>query len=266
MKIARYTFAAALLAAAGSANAALITTASNNGTNLVNALVGSGVSVSNIFYSGATATASGTFTGGSTIGAGGLGFDTGVLLTTGTVACAPGPNNAPNCSGGGTTTSLKFDFTTTTGDLFFNYVFASEEYNEYVGSGFNDSFQLLLDGVNIALVPGGGGVVSINNVNLNSNSAYYKNNSPGPYDLQYDGLTTMLTASATGLTGSHTFEFLIKDLGDDAFDSGVFLQAGSFSSEPPPTGVPEPTTLMLFGAGLLALGSKRWFRSNKLNV
>jgi hypothetical protein len=256
MKIARFTLAAALLAAAGSANAALIVTPNSSGTDLVNALVGSGVSVSNISYSGASSDASGTFTGGNSIGGGGLGFDSGVLLTTGTVTCAPGPNTNSGCTGAGTTTSLKFDFTTTSGDLFFNYVFASEEYNEYVGSSFNDTFQLLLDGVNIALVPGGGGVVSINNVNLGSNSAYYKNNSPGPFDLQYDGLTTMLTASATGLVGTHTFQFLIADLGDSILDSGVFIQAGSFSSEQP-NSVPEPAFLTLFGIGLLALGSRR---------
>ncbi len=266
MKIARLTFAAALLAAAGSANAALIVTADNSGANLVNALVGSGVSVSNIAFSGASGTAAGTFSGGSTIGGGGLGFDSGVLLTTGTVTCAPGPNTSPSCTGPGTTTTLKFDFTTTTGDLFFNYVFASEEYNEYVGSQFNDVFKLLLDGVNIALVPGGGGVVSINNVNLGSNSAFYKNNSPGPFDLQYDGLTTMLTASATGLVGTHTFEFLIADVGDANYDSGVFIQAGSFSSAPPPTGVPEPASLSLFGLSLLALGSRRWLRGKGANA
>jgi hypothetical protein len=265
MKFARYTLAAALLAAAGSANAALITTANSNGTSLVNALLGSGVTVSNITYTGASSTASGTFTGGSTIGGGGLGFDAGVLLTTGTVGCAPGPNDETSCTGSGSKTSLKFDFTSDTGNLFFNYVFASEEYNEWVNSQYNDTFKLLLDGVNLALVPGSGDEVTVNNVNSGKNAAYYKNNSPGPYDLQYDGLTTVLTATATGLVGKHTFEFLIEDFGDANYDSGVFIQGGSFSSEPP-TGVPEPTTLALLGVGLLALGSKRWLRAKDLNA
>ena len=76
----------------------------------------------------------------------------------------------------------------------------------------------------------------------------------------------MLTASAAGLVGTHTFEFLIADVGDANFDSGVFIQGGSFSSEQPPTGVPEPTTLALLGVGLLALGSKRLLRAKDLNA
>jgi hypothetical protein len=150
---------------------------------------------------------------------------------------------------------LKFDFTSASGNVFFNYVFASEEYNEWVGSQFNDSFQLLLNGNNIAFLPGGGGVVSINNVNNGSNSAFFKNNTGLAFDTQFDGLTTVLTASATGLVGTNTFEFLIQDLGDSQLDSGVFIQAGTFSDQP--TSVPEPGTLALLGLGMLGFTAAR---------
>lgn len=243
----------------GAANAALTVSASTSATDLVNTLVGSGISTSNATLSVASSTAAGTFAGGNSVS---LGIDSGVLLTTGTVTCAPGPNTSASCTGAGTTTSLKFDFTTGSGNLFFNYVFASEEYNEYVGSGFNDSFQLLLDGVNIALVPNGGGVVSINNVNNNVNSAYYVSNSSpnnSNLDIQYDGLTTVLQAAVSGLTaGVHTFEFLIADVGDSSWDSGVFIQAGSFSD----TSVPEPTSLALLGLGLGFVGMARKYRKS----
>lgn len=254
---------AAMICTAGLAHASPVVTASNDGTVLANALVGGGITISNVVYSGATSNASGTFTnGGSTVG-----FGSGVVLTTGTVDCIPGPNSLESCTGGGTTSSLKFDFTSNTDKLFFQYVFGSEEYNEFVGSIFNDQFQLLLNGTNIALLPGAGGVVSINNVNCDSNSAFYRNNSTGSapagctnlgLDIQYDGLTTVLTAQADVVASStNTFEFLIFDVGDSILDSGVFIKAGSFSGNGPGNQVPLPGTLALLGIGMLGLGAVR---------
>lgn len=253
MKFSKFSalVAALTMSLAASSASALVVSASNDATALANALGGSGITISNATLSAASATGAGTFTGG----AASVGFNSGVLLTTGTVNCAPGPNSSASCGGSGFTTSLKFDFTSDTGDVFFKYVFASEEYNEYVGSIYNDSFELLLNGVNIALLPGGAGAVSINNVNNNVNSSFYRNNSGVGslnLDTQYDGLTTVLIAQATGLTlgSTNTFEFRISDLGDSAWDSGVFIEAGTFSSTNP---VPEPAGIALFGLGLLGL-------------
>lgn len=249
--------AAAVLALAISAPAqAIVVVDSANATDLANAIVGSGVTISNAVLSGTAVAPAGTFSGG----AGSVGFDKGIVLNTGRTTCIPGPNNENGCTGGGASASLKFDFTSDSGSVFFKYVFGSEEYTQYAPSSFNDTFQLLLNGTNIALLPGNNGLVQINNVNCLTNSQFYRNNKDGEanqpascvnqnLDIQYDGLTVVLTAGASLLAGINTFEFFITDVGDSSLDSGVFIQAGSFSGVDPNV-VPEPGSLALVGLAL----------------
>lgn len=264
--------AVAVLAFAGNAMA-LSVTPNGSGTDLVNAILGGGIAASNITYTGAAA-ASGTFSGGI---ASGLGIDTGIILTSGSATNAIGPNdsgsittinNLPgdanlNSLIGATTLDasvLEFDFTSAGGDLFFNYVFGSDEYNEWVGSAYNDVFGFFLDGVNIALIPGTSTPVAINTVNLGSNSGYYNDN-PGGTGTQYDGFTDVFTATALGLSaGTHHIKLAIADTADYSWDSGVFIQAGSFSDQPT-AAVPEPSTFLLLGSALTGLGlMKKKFR------
>jgi hypothetical protein len=257
------------------AHAVNITTTSD-ANELANKIVGSGITISNVTYNGASV-ASGTFTGGL---ASGIGIDQGIILTTGNANLAVGPNNqdgATQINGLAGDTSLntlipgfntfdasvlEFDFISETGDLFFNYVFASEEYNEFVNSSFNDVFGFFLDGQNIALIPGTTTPVSINNVNGGnplgnnaSNPLLFNNNDlndGGPFfNIQYDGFTKVFTAKAQGLSaGKHTIKLAIADAGDSILDSAVFIQAGTFSGEPPKD-VPEPTSVL----GVLAFGA-----------
>jgi hypothetical protein len=248
---------------------ALTITPTSDSSTLVDSLLGSGISVISSAFTGADGSA-GLFSGAGDA----IGINSGIILTSGQASLAVGPNDQSgatagnNFPGSATLDALipgfsTFDaaildivFTSDTGNLFFNFVFASEEYNEWVGSSFNDVFGFFLDGVNIALLPDAT-PVSINNVNLGENPSYYINNSDvaSPVDIQYDGFTTVLTAQALGLSaGEHTISLQIADAGDSALDSAIFLQGGSFSGDQPePNTVPEPSTLLLVGAGLLGL-------------
>lgn len=246
---------------------------STTATDLAQSLVGTGISISNVTFTGANA-AAGSFSGAS---ADGLSVDSGVVLSSGDIANAKGPNSedgktTSNSTSGdlelqalaGTTTYdaaiLEFDFVPVGQYFSFLYVFASEEYNEYVGSQFNDIFAFFLDGENIALIPLSEEAVSINNVNRNSNSEFFNNNDPGdlgeptPYNTQFDGFTTIMWAQAIVTPGqSYHIKLAIADAGDAILDSAVFIQAGSFSSTIPVIAVPHTS----YDYGGVGLGSTK---------
>ena len=148
---------------------------------------------------------------------------------------------------------LEFDFIPAGDTLIFNYLFGSDEYIEYAppnNSSFNDAFGIFLwgpgisgpfafpgypnGGANIAVIPGGI-PVTINNINQVTNSQYYVFNE-FPQDtygdaIQYDGTTVKLTAAASvQCNQTYHIKFAIANVLDQAYDSGVFLEAGSFSS------------------------------------
>jgi hypothetical protein len=118
-------------------------------------------------------------------------------------------------------------------------VFASEEYNEFAGSAFNDIFAFFLNGENIALIPGTNIPVSINNINANTNSAFFRNNDPSdleeplPFNTEFDGFTVVLAASAFVTPGeTQRLKIAIADTSDSILDSAVFIKQGSLSTLP----------------------------------
>lgn len=258
--------------ALSSAASALVITPENSGSTLANTILGSGISISNINYTGANG-ASGTFTSGNSAG---LAIDKGIVLSTGQATNAMGPNDssAASTSNGAAgyapltaiagfntfdATVLKFDFEFnggTGGDLFFNFVFGSEEYLEWVNSSFNDVFGFFVDGVNVALTPGSNNPITINTINTTQNSSLFVDNTSGTFATQMDGFTKSLQITLKGLSaGLHTMEFAIADAGDSALDSWIFIEAKSFADTP--IGVSEPSSLTLLGLVLMALGWSR---------
>jgi hypothetical protein len=116
-----------------------------------------------------------------------------------------------------------------TSTLHVRYVFASEEYPEYVGSEYNDVMAVYVDGKNCATVPGTSTPVSINTINADENSAYYVDNSTGAtgYSTTMDGLTVPLTCTATVTPGQPVVvKIAVADTSDSIYDSAVALVDG----------------------------------------
>lgn len=156
-------------------------------------------------------------------------------------------------------TILQFDFISEVPDLAFRYVFASEEYPEYVCASFNDVFAFFVSGpglqgpflynaINVAYIPGTQYPVAINNVNPGAPGSFgnvancfssgsldfshlYFDNTGGEH-IQYDGFTVPLDAFFTVIPGEvYTASIAIADAGDAIFDSGVFISIESLCGD-----------------------------------
>ncbi|MFT4678763.1 MAG: hypothetical protein ACI84C_002588 [Flavobacteriales bacterium] len=146
--------------------------------------------------------------------------------------------------------SLEFDFIPLGDSLAFNFVFGSDEYMEWVNTNYNDVFGFFISGpgitgpyqapedfpngaANIAFIPESDPQlpITVSSVNAGINSDYYNDNQNN-VDIFIDGYTDVITASANGLTVGETYHMrlAIADGSDNAFESIVMLEAGTFSS------------------------------------
>ncbi|MEY3398399.1 MAG: hypothetical protein RL220_993 [Bacteroidota bacterium] len=228
---------------------------------MVQNLVGEGVQIFNVVVMAADSSYGYYYSNGTE-----LGTSEGLLLTTGRALNAIGPNNSsglPQLDGTNCLncdlfdngypgcellelaqdretfdcTTIEFDVIPQGDSLRFEYTFASEEYNEWVGSPYNDVFGFFVSGpnigsdVNVALIPGTSEIVAINTVNglpLNPYNTYYYNNSnpPGSF-IQYDGFTVNLSVAIGNLIPCETYHFrlMIADASDRVYDSAVFVES-----------------------------------------
>ncbi len=226
-----------------------------------NVLLGNGVSVSNVSYTGSSLSLGSFSQGGPSV----LGLSSGIVLSTGKVTDLASSNTVPNkqynTQGGGDpqlqaltplssiydAAVLEFDFVPTTDSVMFRFVFGSEEYAEWVGSNYNDVFGFFITGTNplggqyinenIALIPGTSTPISTNTINNGINNLgpctncnYYIDNTGGT-TIQLDGLTTVMLAKIKVVPcQTYHIKIAIGDGADHSYDSGVFLEANSFSS------------------------------------
>lgn len=231
---------------------AQITVTSITPANAVqNVLIGTGVTATNIQYHGATV-AIGKFVSNSTS----FPFSSGIILSTGEAAEASGSASSfadtDNDEGSdpqlaalvsydvNDASVLEFDFIPESDTIRFRYIFGSEEYPNFETSSFNDVFGFFISGTNpsggnyanknIALLPGTNIPVTINNVNHTNHTNFFVDNSSST-TMAYNGRTVILTAWALVVPCTqYHIKLAIGDVSDNAYDSGVFLEANSFSS------------------------------------
>ncbi len=201
-----------------------------------------------------------TTTGGAALA---LGLDGGVILSSGKVQDATAGSLVSTQTGGGSDPDLfilsnveifdksvlEFNFIPETDFLQFRYVFSSAEFDTYCEGSYNDAFGLFLSGPgisggqgfqndaeNIAILPDESSFVNIHNIciadNGNTGNGKYSwwNLPPGIF-FSHHRFTYVYTASYSVECGqTYHMKFAIGDAGDNSWDSDVFLEQNSFSS------------------------------------
>lgn len=156
--------------------------------------------------------------------------------------------------------ALTVNFTlTAASQVGFDFIFGSVEFPQYT-SRYTDAFLAFLDGTAV-----GNQIVfdaSGNAVQVGSTFASALTTADTNTAFAYPhGLLKLETYTQGVLpVGSHSISFQIGDVNDRRLDSAVFISnfragEGPGGTNPPP--VPEPSSLLLLGAGLVALAAWR---------
>ncbi|MBV1924674.1 MAG: choice-of-anchor L domain-containing protein, partial [Flavobacteriaceae bacterium] len=197
----------------------------------------------------------------------GFPFAAGVILTSGNVADSGGPNTSLLSLGGvgwpgsaiiednttATNTNnasvIQFDFVPFVDQISFNFIFASEEYDQNFECTYSDAFAFVLTdqitGVvqNLAVIPGTNIPIEATNIHPDVpgqcpaiNEEFFDRYNFLPFNdentapIDYNGQTVTMTAMGSVVLGNpYTIQLAIADEGDTAYDSAVFLEAGSFN-------------------------------------
>jgi hypothetical protein len=231
----------------------------------VQSLVGGGIVISNVTFTG-NPTQIGTFNGTNS----NIGFDAGVVMAAGPITgLLGGPGIADNgqpgsgisdndllsvaqsVNGGILSTDdaaiLEFDFVPSSNVAAFNFVFSSDEYLQWVNSTFNDVFAFFVSGPgitgpynsppafpggaqNVALVPGTNTPITISTIHPGANGQFYVNNNGSSFT--HNGFTVPIPVELSVQCGeTYHFKYAIADCSDDFLNTAVFLEAGSFISD-----------------------------------
>lgn len=192
-------------------------------------------------------------------------FENGIVLTTGNAASGGNGVNTNILNDGDTTwgtdpdlelalglpanstlnaTSIAFTFVSSTDQISFNYILASEEYFANNPCLYSDAFAFLIREAgtgnpyqNIAIIPGTADTVNTQNIRPEisgvegcpaQNETFFEGFNIG--DTNYNGRTTILNASASIQPNvNYEIKIIIADQTDENFDSAVFIQPNTLN-------------------------------------
>lgn len=234
-------------------------------SDLINKIfLGEGVEITNIQYDGLDKSV-GYFSNGISA----LAIDRGIIMSTGECTMATLANSpiiVSRTTSGSTYSDNDLETLIGTKEIYdisryyitfvpkydsveFKYVFASEEYPIYSCNQYNDVFGFFISGPNpaggvytnqnIALIPNSNQIVSINNIHpdyppddcLAKNLEFYNVNPPTSDKFCFNGYLDQFYAKASVIPCTqYTIKLVIADVADQLYDSAVFLEAKSFSS------------------------------------
>ncbi len=190
-------------------------------------------------------------------------FEEGVILSTGKIINARGPNDFISDDGGGmgwggdndlnqalninnslNATVLEFDFIPVGNQISFDYIFSSEEYHGTATCTYSDGFAFLLKEIgsptyqNLALIPNTNIPVKVTTVHPTipggcpaQNEQYFDAFNGLEHPTNFNGQTKVLTAKANVTPGqTYHIKLVIADEGNYRYDSAIFLKGSSFST------------------------------------
>lgn len=196
-------------------------------------------------------------------------MQSGVILSTGAVANAVGPNTTMQSEGANSWTGdasleatlatygiamtstnatvLEFDFVPMSSNFSFDFLFASEEYGNFQCQ-FSDAFAFLLTNLNtgvttnLAVVPGSNSPISVvtirdflynstcPSVNANYFGSFNGGNNAASSATNFNGQTKVMNAAAVLTPNTpYKIKLVIADRGDYKSDSAIFISSNSFN-------------------------------------
>jgi len=194
-------------------------------------------------------------------------FQEGIVLSSGNVQNAPGPNETIHGDGGfdwpgdadleanttATNTNnasyIQFDFIPLSNQISFNFLLASEEYNQLFECTYSDAFAFILTDIdtgdvqNLAVLPGTNIPIEVTNIHPDVpglcsaiNEEYFDKYNFSPFNpeseaaIDFNGQIVSLQAIGDVTVGNlYTIKLVMADETDTAYDSAVFIEAGSFN-------------------------------------